>query len=64
MKPGGTSDEQRRYECEIAYWWKATGGDRHKIAEVLKRIEKRRGQAGMEKVRAGLMERWRAENGK
>jgi len=55
--------EQRRYEAEISYWWKSTGGDRHKIAAALQRIEARRGKAGAERVRAGLMEIWRAKRG-
>jgi hypothetical protein len=58
------SDEQHRHECECRYWWKETGGNAALIKDVLERVAKKRSAAGVEKLRQGLAEIWRAENGK
>lgn len=57
-------DEQHRHECEIAYWWKVTKGKPAAIKEVLERIQAKRGKAGAERVRAGLMAMWREHDTK
>jgi hypothetical protein len=50
------TDEQRRHTLECEYWWRITKGKPSAIRDVLERIEQKRGKAGMERVRAGLME--------
>lgn len=57
--------EQFRHECEIKYWWAQTVGDAKKIKALLNRLEKeeKRSAAGIEKLRAGLLEIYRREHG-
>jgi len=56
--------EQHRLNCEIAYWWCVTNGNPALIKEALERIAKKRSPAGVEKLRQGLQELWRKQNGK
>ena len=64
MKCSQHDDDNHRHECEIAYWWIYTGGNAAMIKEVLERVAKKRSPAGVEKLRRGLGEMWKAKNGK
>lgn len=55
--------EQHRHACEVRYWWKECASNPALIKAMLERVAKRRSAAAVQKLRDGLMEIYRKENG-
>lgn len=56
--------EQFRHECEIRYWLADTGGAPARVADVIERIRKRRGQAAADRVLKDMRATWAKQRGK
>lgn len=51
--------EQHRRECEARYWLKQTGGNKAEVADLIGRIEARRGKQAAAQLLADMRDQWK-----
>jgi hypothetical protein len=57
------NSEAHRHACEVRFWFAECAGNPALIKALLERVATKRSAAGVEKLRAGLLEIYKGENG-